>query len=113
MWEVLLEIFACYQRQAADSPYGMIQAMFGDWADPVDMFGTSRVSDNTTRGDGRGVLVRLSCHVFCTLTATIEMFKAWELVGQSSRLPQSHRPSRLVAEYSHRNRAGHPHPTAT
>ena len=71
VWEVLLEIFACYQRQAADSHYGMIQAMFGDWADPVDMFGTSRVGDNTTRGDGRGVLVRLSCHVFCTLTATI------------------------------------------
>jgi len=33
VWEVLLEIFACYQRQAADSPYGMIQAMFGDWQD--------------------------------------------------------------------------------
>jgi hypothetical protein len=49
--------------------------MFGDWADPVDMFGTSRVGDNTTRGDGRGVLVRLSCHVFCTLTATVEMLK--------------------------------------
>jgi hypothetical protein len=76
VWEVLLEIFACYQRQALDSPYGMIQAMFGDWADPVDMFGTSRVGDNTTRGDGRGVLVRLSCHVFGTLAATINLFKS-------------------------------------
>ena len=79
VWEVLLEIFACYRRQAADSPYGMIQAMFGDWADPVDMFGTSRVGDNTTRGEGRGVLVRLSCHVFCSLTATLEMLKAFPL----------------------------------
>lgn len=73
VWEVLLEIFACYQRQAADSPYGMIQAMFGDWADPVDMFGTGRVGDNTTRGEGRGVLIRLSCHVFCSLTTAIKM----------------------------------------
>jgi len=76
VWEVLLEIFACYRRQAADSPYGMIQAMFGDWADPVDMFGTSRVGDNTTRGDGRGVLVRLSCHVFCSLAAALETLNA-------------------------------------
>ncbi len=76
VWEVLLEIFACYRRHAADSPYGMIQAMFGDWADPVDMFGTSRVGDSTTRGDGRGVLVRLSCHVFCSLTATLDMLTA-------------------------------------
>ncbi len=76
VWEVLLEIFACYRRQAADSPYGMIQAMFGDWADPVDMFGTRRVGDNTTRGEGRGVLVRLSCHVFCSLTAAIEVLNA-------------------------------------
>ncbi len=76
VWEVLLEVFACYRRQAADSPYGLIQAMFGDWADPVDMFGTSRVGDNTTRGEGRGVLVRLSCHVFCSLAATIDMLEA-------------------------------------
>jgi hypothetical protein len=76
VWEVLLEIFACYRRHAADSPYGMIQAMFGDWADPVDMFGTSRVGDNTTRGEGRGVLVRLSCHVFCSLVAALETLDA-------------------------------------
>ncbi len=76
VWEVLLEIFACYRRQAADSSYGMIQAMFGDWADPVDMFGTGRLGDNTTRGEGRGVLVRLSCHVFCSLTAAIEALRA-------------------------------------
>ncbi len=88
VWQVLLEVFACYRRQAADSPYGMIQAMFGDWADPVDMFGTSRVGDNTTRGDGRGVLVRLSCHVFSTLVAAIEMFKG--LTVRSSRREEAH-----------------------
>lgn len=76
VWEVLMEVFACYRRQAADSPYGMIQAMFGDWADPVDMFGTCVVGDNTTRGEGRGVLVRLSCHVFCSLSTAIETLRA-------------------------------------
>lgn len=76
VWEVLLEVFACYRRHAVDSPYGMIQAMFGDWADPVDMFGTARVGDNTTRGEGRGVLTRLSCHVFCSLTTAIDMLEA-------------------------------------
>lgn len=76
VWEVLLEVFTCYRRHAADSPYGMIQAMFGDWADPVDMFGTARVGDSTTRGEGRGVLVRLSCHVFCSLVAAVEVLEA-------------------------------------
>jgi hypothetical protein len=76
VWEVLLEIFACYRRQALDSPYGLVQAMFGDWADPVDMFGTSRVGDTSTRGEGRGVIVRLSCHVFCSLVETVETLTA-------------------------------------
>lgn len=76
VWEVLLEIFASYRRQALDSPYGMIQSMYGDWADPVDMFGTGRVGDDTSRCEGRGVLVRLSCHVFRTLTETIDLLAA-------------------------------------
>jgi len=100
VWKVLFEIFDCYRRQATDNPYGMIQAMFGDWADPVDMFGTRHLGDNTTRGDGRGVLVRLSCHVFCTLTETIEVFRA--LIENSSA-----RSSRREESHSQKSAIGH------
>ena len=53
--EVVAEIFACFERHASDSPYGMAQILYGDWCDPIDMFGTSIVGDARTRGCGRGV----------------------------------------------------------
>lgn len=71
--EVVLEIFKCYERHASDSVYGMIQILYGDWCDPVDMFGTGKIGDNTTRGIGMGVNTRLSCHVFVTLVRTLEL----------------------------------------
>lgn len=74
--DVLVEIFKAYGRQVADSPYGLVQVMYGDWCDPVDMFGTSRVGDAATRGMGRGVQVRLSAHVFLTLVDTIDLLDA-------------------------------------
>lgn len=74
--EALVGIFEAYGRQVADSPYGLVQAMYGDWCDPLDMFGTSVVGDATTRGAGRGAQVRLSAHIFTSLVATLDLFAA-------------------------------------
>ena len=74
--ETVVAIFAAYRRQVEDSPYGLVQAMYGDWCDPLDMFGTSVVGDATTRGSGRGVQVRLSAHVFSTLVEAIDTLSA-------------------------------------
>jgi hypothetical protein len=68
----IVAIFDAYGRQVADSPYGLVQAMYGDWCDPLDMFGTSVVGDPATRGMGRGAQVRLSAHVFATLVEAID-----------------------------------------
>jgi hypothetical protein len=74
--ETVVAIFAAYRRQVEDSPYGLVQAMYGDWCDPLDMFGTSVVGDATTRGVGRGAQVRLSAHVFSTLVEAIDTLGA-------------------------------------
>jgi len=70
--EVLREVLACFERHADDSPYGIAQILYGDWCDPIDMFGTSEVGNAKTRGRGRGVQVRLSGHLFLTLVETID-----------------------------------------
>ncbi|MEI6165863.1 MAG: hypothetical protein WCS52_01580 [bacterium] len=72
--EVVQEIFTCFERHVVDSPYGMAQILYGDWCDPIDMFGTSVVGDARTRGQGRGVQTRLSAHVFLALVETIDLF---------------------------------------
>lgn len=74
--DALIGIFDAYRRQVEDSPYGLVQAMYGDWCDPVDMFGTSVVGDATTRGMGRGVQVRLSSHVFTSLIDTLDLLES-------------------------------------
>ena len=74
--DVLVAIFQAYGRQVADSPYGLVQVMYGDWCDPIDMFGTSVVGDAATRGMGRGVQVRLSAHVFLSLVETIDLLES-------------------------------------
>lgn len=74
--EVISEVLACFERHVDDSPYGIVQAMYGDWCDPLDMFGTSVVGDAKTRGRGRGSIVRLSVHVFDCLVHTIDTFTA-------------------------------------
>jgi len=74
--EAVLGIFACYRRHVEDSPYGLAQVMYGDWCDPVDMFGTSVAGDPATRGMGRGAQVRLSAHVFSALVNTIELLSS-------------------------------------
>ena len=74
--EVLTGLFDAYCRQAEDSPYGLVQAMYGDWCDPVDMFGTSAVGDAATRGMGRGVQVRLSAHVCTSLVDTLDLLES-------------------------------------
>ncbi len=74
--EVIREVFACFERHAKDSPYGICQIMYGDWCDPIDMFGTNPVGDTNSRGRGRGVGVRLSEHVFQCLVETIDTLEA-------------------------------------
>lgn len=74
--EVIREVFACFERHAKDSPYGICQIMYGDWCDPIDMFGTNPVGDPNSRGRGRGVGVRLSAHVFQCLVETIDTLEA-------------------------------------
>ena len=71
--ETVFEVFACYARHVADSPYGLAQILYGDWCDPVDMFGTSAVGDPATRGRGRGGQVRLTAHLFGCLVETIDL----------------------------------------
>jgi hypothetical protein len=73
---VVEEIFSCFERHAADSPYGLAQVLYGDWCDPIDMFGTAEVGNAGTRGQGRGGHVRLSAHVFNALVETIDLFEA-------------------------------------
>src|SRR5690606_31362882 len=46
--DVVGEVFACFERHAKDSPYGICQIMYGDWCDPIDMFGTRPVGDPNT-----------------------------------------------------------------
>lgn len=82
--ETIVGIFDAYRRQVEDSPYGLVQAMYGDWCDPLDMFGTAVVGDATTRGVGRGVQVRLSAHVFATLVEALDTLGA-----PRARLPAS------------------------
>jgi hypothetical protein len=74
--EVILETFSSYQRHVHDTPYGMAQILYGEWCDPVDMFGTSTVGDDKTRGRGRGVHARLSAHLFLTLVETIDLLES-------------------------------------
>lgn len=59
---VVAEIFENIRRSAEDSPYGMVQILYGDWCDPIDMFGTSIVGTPESRGRGRGVNTRLTAH---------------------------------------------------
>jgi len=62
--QIIEEIFKSFKRHIDDSPYGMAQILYGDWCDPVDMFGTSEVGNDSTRGSGRGTQIRLSAHLF-------------------------------------------------
>jgi len=84
--EVVFEIFASFARMVRDTPYGMAQILYGDWCDPVDMFGTSVVGDDTTRGKGRGVQTRLSCHLFECLVETVDVLEAPGVAEEISAL---------------------------
>ncbi|MFH0920902.1 MAG: hypothetical protein V1913_11130 [Fibrobacterota bacterium] len=84
--EVVREVLACFERHANDSPYGISQILYGDWCDPVDMFGTSVVCDDKTRGHGQGVQTRLTAHVFLTVVETLDILdskKVQALLAQS------------------------------
>jgi hypothetical protein len=83
--EVVAEIFACFERHASDSPYGMTQILYGDWCDPIDMFGTSIVGDARTRGCGRGVQSRLSAHVFLAAVETLDTLESRQVADSLAR----------------------------
>lgn len=84
--KVLLEIFASYHRHVQDSPYHLAQILYGDWCDPVDMFGTSVIGDPSTRGRGRGAQVRLSAHLFLCLVETVDMLESTRVEAALSAL---------------------------
>ena len=73
--EVVFEVFENIRRSMDDSPYGMVQILYGDWCDPVDMFGTLEVGNPATRGLGRGVNTRLSAHAFETIVRILDIFE--------------------------------------
>lgn len=73
--EIVYEVLAAFERHACVSPYGMAQVMYGEWCDPVDMFGTNPVGDPETRGAGRGGNTRLSAHVFMNAVRTADLFR--------------------------------------
>jgi len=74
--KVIEELLNCFERHADDSPYGMAQILYGDWCDPIDMFGCGKVGDAKTRGMGRGVQTRLSAHLFLSLIETIDTLES-------------------------------------
>ncbi len=74
--EAATEALASYERHVADSPYGLAQVLYGDWCDPVDMFGTAEVGNPGTRGQGRGASIRLSAHLFLTLVEMVDLCSA-------------------------------------
>lgn len=83
--EVIREVFACFERHAKDTPYGVCQILYGDWCDPVDMFGTTRIGDASTRGKGRGVQLRLSAHAFLTLVEFIDLLETQRAVEGAAK----------------------------
>ena len=76
LFEAVLGALHCFERLAAASPYGMAQVMYGDWCDPVDMFGTDEVGNPERRAHGAGVQARLSAHLFLTLVETMDILQS-------------------------------------
>ncbi len=75
VFEVVKEILNAYGRHIKDSPYGMAQILFGDWADPIGMIGASIPGDASTRGKGRGTSVRLSAHLFLVMVKFVDLLR--------------------------------------
>jgi len=82
--EIIMQVYACFERHAKDTPYGICQILYGDWCDPVDMFGTFPVGDAGTRGQGQGVEVRLSAHVFISAVAFLDLLESEKVQGKIS-----------------------------
>ncbi len=89
--EVVLEVLASFERLARTSPYGMVQTLYGDWCDPIDMFGTQPVGDPDSRGRGRGVNTRLTAHCFHNTVNVADLLStrsAAELLQDRIHLPE-------------------------
>ena len=94
--EVVFEICANFARGVADSPYGLAQILYGDWCDPIDMFGVSKVGDATTRGRGRGVQVRLSAHLFECLVQVIDLCRTKAAAKVAAKLGLTRKVKDLI-----------------
>jgi hypothetical protein len=73
-----------------DSPYGLAQILFGDWCDPVDMFGTDKVGDPSSRAHGRGAQVRLSAHLCLCLIHSLDVFSTPNVLTSLDKEFESH-----------------------
>ncbi|MFH1707507.1 MAG: hypothetical protein ABIF71_06285 [Planctomycetota bacterium] len=73
--EIIFEVLASFERQAKESPYGMVQTLYGDWCDPIDMYGTDPVGDPLSRGRGRGTNTRLAAHAFLNAVAAVDLME--------------------------------------
>jgi hypothetical protein len=93
--DVLFEVLASYRRHVEDSPYHLAQILYGDWCDPIDMFGTSAIGDPNTRGRGRGAQVRLSAHVFLCLVETIDTLESTKVKSALSKMHMGPRVEEL------------------
>lgn len=80
--EVVAEIFENIRRSAEDSPYSMVQILYGDWCDPIDMFGTSIVGAPESRGRGRGVNSRLTAHAVEAFVEILDILALPALQGR-------------------------------
>lgn len=88
--EVIQEIFSAFQRHVDNSPYDLAQILFGDWCDPVDMFGTDKVGDPSRRAHGRGAQVRLSAHLCLCLVHALDVFSAPNVLTSLGKEFESH-----------------------
>lgn len=93
--EVVLCVLECFQRHVADTPYGMAQILYGDWCDPIDMFGTSIVGDASTRGRGQGVQTRLSAHLFECIIQILDILEVPSIAKSVASLQLSDRLDNL------------------
>ena len=95
--EIVFEVFDNIRRSMDDSPYGMVQILYGDWCDPVDMFGTLEVGNPATRGLGRGVNTRLSAHAFETIVRLLDIFAIPALAALRENLRENLRLDPRIA----------------
>ena len=95
MAKVMLEVLDCFKRHVKDTPYHVAQILYGDWCDPIDMYGSSVIGDPKTRSRGKGVQIRLSAHLFYALVETIDTLTTKKVAGTVAQLGLTQRVEAL------------------